>query len=125
MRIRARLASWLRAIFLRSQGEREMTAEIQLHIEARAEDLMRGGAAREEALRQHLVHHDHRRAPHAIRGQETPALQQRDAHGLEVVGGGDEKDRLRRLALLGRRTARDPEAREASPARDVGCRFYV
>jgi len=51
MRFRARLASWLRGIFLRSQGEREMTAEIEAHIEARANDLMRNGTNREEALR--------------------------------------------------------------------------
>ena len=76
MRIHARLASWLRGLFLRSQGEREMTAEIQQHIENRAEDLMRGGLAREEALR---------RARIEFGGVENFKEECRVARGLSLV----------------------------------------
>ena len=42
---------WVRAVTRRSRMEREMDAELRFHIEAFAEDLMRSGVAREEALR--------------------------------------------------------------------------
>ncbi|PYU69472.1 MAG: hypothetical protein DMG52_28815, partial [Acidobacteria bacterium] len=43
--------SWLRALLRRSRMEREMDAELRFHIEAFAEDLVRSGVPREEALR--------------------------------------------------------------------------
>lgn len=50
------MRSWLRSgfqmIFRRSGWEREMNDELQFHIESRAEELRRSGAADEEALRQ-------------------------------------------------------------------------
>src|ERR1700722_4439904 len=46
-----RLRSWSQAIFRRSRMESEMDAELRFHIEAFAEDLMRGGKPRPEALR--------------------------------------------------------------------------
>ena len=46
-----RLRSWLRAIMLRSRMESEMDAELQFHIAAFAEDLVRSGVPRDEALR--------------------------------------------------------------------------
>jgi putative ABC transport system permease protein len=52
MRLRARFRSWLRAVLGRTRMENEMDAELRFHIEAYAEDLVRGGVAREEALRQ-------------------------------------------------------------------------
>src|SRR5277367_6642284 len=46
----ARLRSWGRAMTRRSQLEGEMQAELQFHIESYADDLMRSGVSREEAL---------------------------------------------------------------------------
>jgi len=43
--------SWLRAIMLRSRMESEMDAELQFHIAAFAEDLVRSGVPCGEALR--------------------------------------------------------------------------
>jgi predicted permease len=45
------LRFWLSSMFHRSRSETEMDVELQFHIEAYAEDLVRGGAPREEALR--------------------------------------------------------------------------
>ena len=39
------------AIFARSRLEREMDAEMRFHVEAYAEDLVRGGMGQAEALR--------------------------------------------------------------------------
>lgn len=47
----SRVRSWLRAVARRSRMEREMDAELRFHIEAFAEDLVRRGVSREEALR--------------------------------------------------------------------------
>ncbi len=46
-----RFRSWLRAILRRSRMESEMDAELRFHIEAFAEDLVRSGVPRQEALR--------------------------------------------------------------------------
>jgi hypothetical protein len=46
-----RFKSWLRAILRRSRMEREMDAELRFHIEAFAEDLVRSGVPRDEAMR--------------------------------------------------------------------------
>jgi putative ABC transport system permease protein len=51
MRIAARIRSWLSAILHRPRTEREMDAELRFHLESRAEDLVRAGLPREEALR--------------------------------------------------------------------------
>ena len=51
MRLRNRIWSWVRAVARRTRMEREMDAELRFHIEAFAEDLVRGGMARQEALR--------------------------------------------------------------------------
>ena len=75
MRVRARLASWLRGLFRRSLGEREMTAELEGHIESRAEDLMRNGLARQEALR---------RARIEFGGVENFKEECREARGLNL-----------------------------------------
>ncbi len=47
-----RLISWVRANLHRSRLEREMDAELRFHIEAYADDLIRSGVPRQEALRQ-------------------------------------------------------------------------
>src|SRR5580700_4396790 len=46
-----RTLSWTRTLLRRSRMESEMNAELGFHIEVRAEDLMRGGVSRQEALR--------------------------------------------------------------------------
>jgi predicted permease len=45
------LRSWLKATVRRSRMEDEMDAELRFHIESYAEDLVRNGAARQEAMR--------------------------------------------------------------------------
>ena len=52
MRLWARIRSWVGAMMRRSRMESEMDAELRFHMEAYAEDLVRGGVAREEAMRQ-------------------------------------------------------------------------
>jgi putative ABC transport system permease protein len=47
----SRIRSSLRSILQRSRGEREMDAELRFHIEGYAEDLLRSGVPRDEALR--------------------------------------------------------------------------
>ena len=51
MRFWTRFRLWLRAVMRRSRMESEMDAELRFHIEAFAQDLVRGGVPREEALR--------------------------------------------------------------------------
>src|SRR5580693_1192298 len=67
-----RLGSWLRATFHRSRAEREMDAELRFHIEAYADDLIRGGMPRDEALR---------RARIEFGGMERAKEECRDATG--------------------------------------------
>ena len=50
-----RLRSWLRAMLHRSRAEREMDSELRFHVDAYAEDLIRRGIARDEALRRARV----------------------------------------------------------------------
>jgi len=52
MTLWSRFRSWLRATLRRSRMESEMDAELRFHIEARAEDLLRGGVSRQQAIRQ-------------------------------------------------------------------------
>jgi hypothetical protein len=47
----SRIRSWLSATLRRSRMESEMDAELRFHVEAYAEDLVRGGITREEAMR--------------------------------------------------------------------------
>jgi macrolide transport system ATP-binding/permease protein len=51
MTLASRLRSWLRSILQRSRMENEMDAELRFHMEAYAEDLVRSGIPRQEALR--------------------------------------------------------------------------
>jgi len=51
MRVWNRARSWLGVVLRRSRVEGEMDAELRFHVEAYAEDLVRSGVAREEALR--------------------------------------------------------------------------
>jgi predicted permease len=51
MTLWSRLRSWMQTILRRSRTESEMDAELRFHIETCAEDLMRSGVPREEALR--------------------------------------------------------------------------
>jgi putative ABC transport system permease protein len=51
MTLWSRVSSWLRATVRRSRVESEMDAELRFHMEAYAEDLVRGGVPREAALR--------------------------------------------------------------------------
>lgn len=51
MTIWSRFCSWLDATFRRTRSEQEMDAELQFHIQARAEDVIRSGVPRTEALR--------------------------------------------------------------------------
>jgi predicted permease len=51
MNLSSRIRSWMRTILRRSSVEREMDAELRSHIEAYAEDLVRNGVPRAEALR--------------------------------------------------------------------------
>ena len=47
----SRIPSWARSVTRRTRMEREMDAELRFHIDAFAEDLVRSGVPREEALR--------------------------------------------------------------------------
>src|SRR5438094_2542665 len=78
MRMRSRVRSWLRALLRRSRMEREMDAELRFHIEAFAEDLVRNGVPREEALR---------RARIGFGGIERAQEECRDARGLSLFDG--------------------------------------
>ena len=51
MRLWARIRSWVGAMMRRSRMESEMDAELRFHMEACAEDLVRSGVARHEAIR--------------------------------------------------------------------------
>jgi len=51
MTLWSRLRSWATALLRRSQMESEMDAELRFHMEAYAQDLMRGGAPHQEAMR--------------------------------------------------------------------------
>ncbi len=71
-----RFRSWLRAILRRSRMESEMDAELRFHIEAFAEDLVRGGVPRQEA---------YRRARLEFGGIERAKEECRDARGVNHV----------------------------------------
>ena len=77
MRVRSRVRSWLRAILRRSRMESEMDAELRFHVEAYAEDLIRSGVLRHEALR---------RAHIEFGGIERAKEECRDARGTNFIG---------------------------------------
>ena len=51
MTVWSRLRSWTRTLLRRSRMESEMDAELRFHLETRAEDLVRNGVTRQEAMR--------------------------------------------------------------------------
>ena len=71
-----RFVSWMRALLRRSRMESEMDAELRFHIEAFAEDLVRNGVPREEALR---------RARIEFGGIERAKEECRDARGVKLI----------------------------------------
>jgi putative ABC transport system permease protein len=71
-----RVRSWAQAIFRRSRLENEMDEELGFHIEAYAEELIRRGVSREEALR---------RARVEFGGVERTKEECRDARGMSLV----------------------------------------
>src|SRR5579863_8606245 len=76
MNIASRVRSWWRANFWRSRTENEMDAELRFHLEAYAEDLVRGGVPREEALR---------RARLEFGGIENAKEECREARGVHLT----------------------------------------
>jgi len=72
----SRLRSWSETTFRRSRMENEMDAELRFHIETFAEDLVRGGVSREEALR---------RARIEFGGQERFKEECREAVGAHLL----------------------------------------
>jgi hypothetical protein len=71
-----RLRSWLQAILQRSHMESEMDAELRFHMEAYAEDLIRDGVPRQEALR---------RARLEFGGVENAKEECREARGVHFA----------------------------------------
>jgi hypothetical protein len=51
MTLFSQLRSWFRSTFRRSRLERDMDAELRFHLETYADDLIRSGVPRDEALR--------------------------------------------------------------------------
>src|SRR5271166_1105088 len=76
MRFWSRLRSWCTATLRRSRLESEMDAEMRFHIEAFAEDLMRGGVRQEVAMR---------RARIEFGGIERVKEEGREARGAKVL----------------------------------------
>jgi predicted permease len=76
MTLWSRFHFWLLAILRRSRMEGEMDAELRFHIEAFAEDLVRNGVSREEALR---------RARIEFGGIERAKEECRDAWGVNFI----------------------------------------
>src|SRR6266853_1888866 len=74
----SRIRLWLRAILRRSRMESDMDAELRFHVEAFAEDLVRGGVPPEEALR---------RAHIEFGGVERAKEECREARGISFVDG--------------------------------------
>jgi predicted permease len=76
MTLWSRLRSWLQANLWRSRMESEMDAELWFHMQAYAEELMRGGVSREEAMR---------RARLEFAGAERVKEECREARGIDFV----------------------------------------
>src|SRR5207302_2073292 len=73
-----RVRSWLRGVTRRSRMEREMDTELRFHVAAFAEDLVRSGVPRQEALR---------RARMEFGGFERAKEECRDVRGVSHVEG--------------------------------------
>src|SRR6266571_5800316 len=76
MRMWSRVRSWTRTMLRRSSMESEMDAELRFHLEAFAEDLVRSGVPRQEALR---------RARIEFGGIERAKEECRDARGISFI----------------------------------------
>jgi predicted permease len=76
MTLWSHLRSWLNAILCRSTIEKEMDAELRFHLDAYAEDLVRSGVPRPEAVR---------RARLEFGGLEQTKEVCRDARGLNLL----------------------------------------
>jgi putative ABC transport system permease protein len=76
MRLWSRLRSWFHAILHRSRAESEMDAELRFHLDTRADDLVRSGVSREEALR---------RARIEFGGVELTKEECREARGITFL----------------------------------------
>src|SRR5882672_5751129 len=76
MRPWSRIRSWLGATLRRSRMESEMDAELRFHMEAYAEDLVRGGVPRQEAMRRTRLE---------FGGVERAKEECRDARGANLV----------------------------------------
>ena len=72
----SRVRSWLRVVVRRSRMERDMDAELRFHIDAFAEDLVRSGVPRKEALR---------RARIEFGGMERAKEECREARGVNFL----------------------------------------
>ncbi len=73
MSLWSRIRSWSRTIFRRAAMESDMETELRFHIEAFANDLVRGGVPREEAMRQAHI---------AFGGVERVKEEGREARGV-------------------------------------------
>jgi MacB-like periplasmic core domain len=76
MKLWSRMRCWSQAIWQRSRAESEMDAELRFHINAYADDLIRVGISREEALR---------RAGVEFGGIERAKEECRDARGINLI----------------------------------------
>ena len=76
MTLWSRLSSWWKATVRRTHMESDMDAELRFHIEAYAEDLVRGGVSRESAMR---------RARIEFGGIERVKEEGRDARNARIV----------------------------------------
>ena len=76
MNLWSRLSFWLAVILHRSRIENEMDTELRFHMEAYAEDLVRSGMPRPEALR---------RARMEFGGLEQAKEECRDARGTRLI----------------------------------------
>lgn len=73
MTLLSQLRSWLHSILRRSHLERDMDAELRIHLETYADDLVRAGIPRDEAMR---------RARREFGGLERAKEECRDARGI-------------------------------------------
>jgi hypothetical protein len=76
MTLVSQIRSWLQATLHRSHTERDMDAELRFHLETYAEDLIRAGIPRDEALH---------RARREFRGIERAKEECRDARGITFL----------------------------------------
>ena len=76
MTLWSRLSSWWKATVRRTHMESDMDTELRFHIEACAEDLVRGGASRESAMR---------RARIEFGGIERVKEEGREARGANIM----------------------------------------